>query len=200
MTTAPDDYLTKHPDQSDLDGIATSLRNHLDLYARSNQFTWNSPQDKMNCLQGMSWQIRLDPDLKYQGSIWLRFAYELRLYAHVYNEMFYDTPFVRFSQMETPFVRSSGGYSTYGGPWQSLGLELQRLEIGIPWNYRQPLACYAFSFKFDTESFPLLHQNLVLEKLSSETWVPKTHRYDWKIAGLDEHDAAYKQFLKSYQK
>lgn len=190
MTTAPDYYLSKRPDQSNLDGIATRLRNHLDSYARSNQFTWNSPQDKMNCLQGMSWQIRLEPDLKYQGSLWLRFAYELRLYEHVYNEMFYDTP----------FVRSTGGYSTYGGPWQSLGSELQRLEIGIPWNYRQPLACYAFSFKFDTESFPLLHQHLVLEKLSSETLVPKTHRYDWKIAGLDEQDTAYKQFLKSYQK
>jgi len=119
----------------------------------------------------------------YSGKLWVRFERELS----------YGFDFLSGCMIHI----GTGGYSTWEGPWQELGNSLQRHEIGVPWNLRQPLACYTFSCQFYLSDFPDLDQMALLQKLSDGE-MPKEVSFFWQEDGLEKRDQDYINFLKDY--
>lgn len=120
----------------------------------------------------------------YSGKIWLRFLHELADGFNALNGCMLHI--------------GTGGYSTWEGPWQELGISLQKHEQGVPWNLRQELACYTFSSQIYLSDFPDLDQLAIMNKLGDQG-MPKNITFFWQEDGLEERDHEYITSLQAYK-
>lgn len=121
----------------------------------------------------------------YSGKIWFRLENELH---NGFDALFYGSM----------FHIGTGGYSTWEGPWQELGKEIYKLEVGVPWELRQKFAAYTFSGQFYLSDFPDLDQFAIMQKLSDEP-MPAVLKFLWQEDGLEERDQFYLNQLKTFQ-
>lgn len=129
--------------------------------------------------------MRGSTEPSYSGKIWLRFEKDIvGSFGALFSGSMYHI--------------GTGGYSTWEGPWQEYGNQLQKLEFGVPWELRRTLSAYSFGSQFYLSDFPVLDQAAIMRKLADEH-MPTAIVFDWKEDDLDEGDRDYLEFLQSYK-
>lgn len=199
-------FLESYGPVMDFYDLFNGLRQHLEYEAKQLPY---DEQRGVNRLIGLSWQMERttvpylgesiehynlriqnkeydkNSDLGYSGRIWFRLDRQLR------------------GDPSHMFVGSlvhigTGGYSTWKGPWNELGLECNKLEEGVPWNLRRDLAAYAYQCHFYVSDFPDIDQFSIMKKLSDEEMPSRINDY-WEEKGTTENDRAYLQYLINYR-
>jgi len=202
MINTPDTqrkFLQSYGPIADFDSLFVALRRHLEKEAlqlpgsnrllgvywileRTNvPYLGKSIEHRQLHIQRKSYNK--NKDLGYSGKIWFRLDRDL-----------VGSPSHMFAGSMIHI--GTGGYSTFGGKWQNLGLELQKMEQGIPVNLRRELAAYCFQCHFYVSDFPDLDQLAIMKKLSDQE-LPQRINNSWVVHGLTEQDDEYKTYLKS---
>lgn len=94
------------------------------------------------------------------GKIWFRTDKEIPRTLKSISELFDSMP----------VHIGGGGYSTFGGPWNSLGIKIEKLNVGVPWKLRGELSAYAFDMHFFKTDMPGLDQLEVMYKLQDKEY------------------------------
>lgn len=200
-------FLSNHAEILDLDDVGDALFNHLARQlANDNHTCWkNRPNrllavclrlnyiNKSRCGQSIitrecNMGIRQDEDhVGYAGELFFRTQDELK-----------QKPPTDFFK-DCLFHIGAGGYSTWNGPWQNVGRQINELEQGVPWELRECFGAYAFAFQFYLSDFPSIGQMDLMMKLSDKT-LPKSFEYYREEIDLEARDNCYMDYLRNYKK
>ena len=119
------------------------------------------------------------------GRIWFRTTRELKQFSSL-------------STLFTPLMMRLGGglYSTWDGPWNVLGKQIEDLNVGLPWEDKGKLAAYAYDLHFFTADIPGLDQMEVMLKLQDKQWESK-YTFMWEADGQPKRDQVLLSQLRS---
>lgn len=82
-----------------------------------------------------------------------------------------------------------GGYSTWEGPWNEFGTQLEKRNVGIPWGQKGKLAAYCYDIHFFISDVPGLDHMEVMLKMQDREFESKYY-FEWQRdnqAALDEN-------------
>jgi len=122
----------------------------------------------------------------YDGKIWFRLDQELPPGFGSVNKLF-----------EPSMIHvGGGGYSTWQGPWNAFGKEMESYNIGLPWGLKGTLAAYAYDMHFFKSDIPGLDHMEVMLKLQDRE-LEKEYYLEWQRDGQPESDRDLIEQLQS---
>ena len=113
----------------------------------------------------------------FEGKVWFRTDRELSMAMGSTDALF------RPSMMHL----GGGGYSTWGGPWNQLGKDMEKLNAGLPWGRKGRLSAYAYDIHFFVSDIPGLDHAEVMLKMQDRDW-EKEYYFEWQDPGQEARD------------